>query len=67
MILKKITSENTHSLNWFDTVYILANPINNPNENPKVSQKLSFSDVDIESDLLDGNYYYSNMVWYNYD
>jgi hypothetical protein len=67
MILKRITPKNIDRLDWFDTVYILENPIKNPNETPKISQILSFSDVENESYLLDGNYYCSNMVWYNFD
>lgn len=67
MILKKITPENIDSLNWFDTVYILENPINNPNENPKVSQILLFSEGESKFDLYFGNFYYSNKVWYHYE
>ncbi len=66
MILKKLTPEIIKSLNWFDTVYILENPIINPNENPKISQIHSFSDFDNEYYLLNGNCYCSNMVWYQY-
>lgn len=67
MILKKIIPEIIKSLDWFDTVYILENPINNPNENPKISQILSFSEGVSKFDLLDGNFYCSNKVWYHYD
>jgi hypothetical protein len=62
MLLKKITLLNIESLNWFDTVYILENPIINPNENPKISQILSFFEGDSKFNLLDGNFYYSNSV-----
>ncbi len=62
MILKKITPENIDSLDWFDKVYILENPINNPNENPKVSQILSFFEGDSNFNLLDDNFYCSNMI-----
>ncbi len=62
MILKKITPENIDSLNWFDTVYILENPLNNPKENPKVSQVLSFFEGESIFNLLDGNFYCSNMI-----
>ena len=67
MVLKKITPENIKRLNWFDTVYILVNPINNPNENPKFSQMLPFFEGDSKFNLLDGNFYCSNKVWYYYD
>ncbi len=67
MVLKKITPENIKRLNWFDTVYILVNPINNPNENPKVSQILPFFKGESKFDLLDGNFYCSNKIWYYYD
>jgi hypothetical protein len=66
MILKKITPEIIKSLNWFDTVYVLENPINNPNETPKISQILSYSEGDRKFDLLNGNFYYSNRVRYHY-
>jgi hypothetical protein len=62
MILKKNTPENIDSLNWFDTVYILENPINNPNENPKVFQILSFFEGDSKFNLFDDNFYCSNMI-----
>ena len=63
MILRKITQENIKRLNWFDTVYILENPINNPNENPKISQIISFSKGKRKFNLLDGNFYCLNSIW----
>ena len=62
MILKKITPENIDSLDWFDKVYILEKTINNPNENPKISRILSFFEGKSKFNLLDGNFYCSNMI-----
>ena len=62
MNLKRITPENIKRLHWFDTVYIAEKPIFNPNENPKVSQILSFFEGDSKFNLLDDNFYCSNMI-----
>jgi hypothetical protein len=62
MILKKITPENIKSLNWFDTIYVLDKPINNRNENPKISQIMSFSEGDSKYNLFDCNLYYLNSI-----
>ena len=51
MILKKITPEIFDILDWFDTVYILENQINNPNETPKKSQIQPFFEVKNNLDL----------------
>ena len=57
MILKKTTPEIFESLNWIDTVYILDNHINNPNEMPINSQIFSFSEGESKYNLLDGHLY----------
>jgi hypothetical protein len=62
MILRKITQENIKRLNWFDTVYILENPINNSNENPKICQVLSFSEGKSKYNLIEGNFYCLNSI-----
>ena len=67
MILHKITLENINRLNYFDTIYKLERPCDNPDENPKISQILSFSEGVSKFDLLDGNFYCSHKVWYQYD
>ena len=67
MILKKIIPEIFDSLDWFDTVYILENHINNPNETPKKSQIQPFFEVKNNLDLFYGNYYFSNAMNYSYN
>lgn len=67
MILQKITSENINRLNYFDTIYKLGRPCDNTNDKPEISQILSFSEGESKFDLLDGNFYFSNKVWYHYD
>ena len=67
MIIQKITSENIKRLNYFDTIYKLERPCDNPNEKPEISQILSFAEGNSKFDLLDGNFCCSKKVWYKYD
>lgn len=67
MILKKITPENKKSINWFDTIYISEKTIKNTNETPKHLQILPFFEVENNTDLFCGNYYFSNALNYNYN
>ena len=67
MILQKITLENIKRLHYFDTIYKLERPCDNPNDKPEISQLLSFLDGERKFNLLDGNFYCSNKVWYYYD
>ena len=67
MNLKRITPENIKSLNWFDTIYIIDKPINNPKEKPIISQIMSFSEGESKFDLLNRNFYFSNKVRYYHE
>jgi hypothetical protein len=62
MKLKKISSENIKTLGWFDTIYILGKPLENPSDNPNIIQILSFSEGDKKFDLLEGDFYCSNAI-----
>ncbi len=67
MILKKITPENKKSINLFDTIYISEKTYENIIENPKYLQIYPFFEVENNTDLFCGNYYFSNALIYSYN
>jgi hypothetical protein len=62
MILNKITSKNIVRLNWFDTIYLLAENLNSYTP-PCVIEKIPFFLFEENFDIiLNGHYYMSNQI-----
>jgi hypothetical protein len=64
MILNKITPQNITTLGWSTTIYILEEPIQNPEEKPLVSQILPFFQLKIGANQFLDNLYFANSIVY---